>query len=197
MKISDFESIESKLQSKVIQAHPPPLSLSPGKLFSGDYTGINFPVIFKQEYGKELADVINTGTPYILLVSDKFMAILVESAFTGWKTFEAKLTDKNGREIEGYHGLSITGYCGKIDKNKSEVVEKPAPLPGDPPMKYRRGLYVGLDEWDGTDLFSPEGTTYIVATKRVTDIIKSHKLTNLQFRNLADIESWIWEIVDK
>ena len=193
MKISDFENLRGNFQPKVIQAHPQNLPGSPERLFAGDYTGIDFPVVFKQEFGQKLADVIDTGTPYILLVSDKFMDVLIGSAFTGWKTFDAKLTDKKGMEIEGYHGLSITGYCGKIDENKSEVVEKPVPVPGGLPMKFRRGLYVGLDEWDGTDLFCPEGTTYTVASKKVTDILKSHKLTNLQFKNLADIESWIWK----
>lgn len=196
MGIEKFYTFSSKLSSSTIQAHVISLSdkedssglFDQHRLIQGEYDGISFPVIFKQEYGKKLEDVLDTGWPSLFLISDKMKAILEESALTGWQTFEVRLLDKKGQELQGYHGLSITGRCGKIDFSKSEIIEKRlasnAPL-----VKYYKGLHIGLDKWGNNDFFLPEKYFGIIITGRAAEVLKTSKLTNIRLENLGEIET--------
>ena len=159
------------------------------KLIRGDYEKIDFPVVFKQEHGKKLTDTLGTGWPSLYLISDRMKKILEENQLTGWKTFPVKVYDKKGNEIFGYHGFSILGSCGPIDYSKSEIIEKSV-RPNRPPSKYYKGLYVGLDQWDGTDFFMPPKTYEIIVTKKAADVLKKNKITKIQLENLADEEIW-------
>ncbi len=200
MDIKDFYSFGSKLSSSTVQAHPIGLKefhpIDPNKkylydelkLIRGDYSDISFPVIFKQEYGKKLEDVLDTGWASLFLISDKMKAVLEENALTGLKIFAIKLFDKKGTEIHGYHGLSISGRCGKIDYSKSEIIEKRL-VPNAPLGKYYKGLHIGLDTWDGNDFFLPEKYFGIIITSRAAKILKKEKLSNIRIENLADIET--------
>jgi len=196
MEIKNFYDFGEKLFGATLHASPVNLTYQKDesgfdeviKLLMGNYNGINFPVVFKQAYGKRLDDVIRTGHAVLLLISDKMKAVLEDNNLTGWQTFEVKVLDKKGQEIQGYHGLSITGRCGKIDFNKSEVIEKRL-VPEGPLGKYYKGLYVGLDKWDGSDFFLPENYFGAIVTKKAADILKKTKLTNIRLENLADIET--------
>lgn len=196
MKISNYYSLGEKLSGATFQAHPTNLNFKEDekgfddviRLLMGNYEGIEFPVVFKQAYGKRLDDVIRTGHAILFLISDKMKALLEENALTGWKTFAVKVLDKQGQAIQGYHGLSITGRCGKIDYNKSEIVEKRL-VPNAPLGKYYKGLYVGLDNWDGSDFFLPEKYFGTIITSRAAEVLKKSKLTNIRLENLAVIET--------
>ncbi|UII32805.1 hypothetical protein LVD17_03030 [Fulvivirga ulvae] len=88
MTIKDFFSFNSKLVSSTIQVSAVSLKdfspIDPDKtypydenrLIQGDYTDISFPVLFKQEYGKKLQDMLDTGWTSLHLVSDKMTAVL-------------------------------------------------------------------------------------------------------------------------
>lgn len=200
MDIKDFYSFGSKLSSSTVQANPIGLKefhpIDPNKrylydelrLIQGDYLNISFPVIFKQEYGKKLEDILDTGWASLFLISDKMKAVLEENALTGWKTFAVKVLDKKGQEIQGYHGLSITGRCGKIDYSKSEIIEKRL-VPNAPLGKYYKGLHVGLDKWGGSDFFLPEKYFGIIITSKTAEVLKKNKLTNIRLENLGEIET--------
>ena len=200
MNIDYFYIFSSKFSSSTLQVHmigskefhpiDPNKSylFDENKLLLGDYSNISFPVVFKQEYGKKLQDILDTGTATLYLISDKMKATFEDNNLTGWKTFEVKILDKQDKEIQGYHGLSITGRCGKIDYSQSEIVEKRC-VPEGPLGKYYRGLYVGLDKWDGSDFFLPEKNFGTVITNRVADILKKNKFTNICLENLAEIET--------
>lgn len=195
MNIENFYSFSSKLSSSTVQAHAVSLSSKEDsnglsdehRLIQGAYDGISFPVVFKQEYGKKLQDILDTGWASLYLISDKMKAVLKDNNLTGWKTFAVKVLDKQGQEIKGYHGLSITGRCGKIDYNKSEITEKRL-VPDGPLVKYYKGLHVGLDKWDGKDFFLPEKYFGIMTTQRAAEVLKKNKLTNIRLENLAEIE---------
>ena len=113
--------------------------------------------------------------------------VLEDNHLTGWQTFAVRVLTKKGEEISGYHGLSITGRCGKIDYSKSEVITKRL-VPEGPLAKFYKGLHVGLDKWDGSDFFLPEKYLGTIVTSRVAEILKREKLTNVRLENLADIE---------
>jgi len=199
MDIGNFYMFDSKLLSTTIQAHAITLSnkedhdglFDQHRLLKGIYNNIAFPVIFKQEYGKKIEDVLNTGYACLYLISSKFKEVLEENLFTGWKTFPIRLMNKKGHEIQGYYGLSVTGRCGKIDYSKSEIIEKRL-VPNGPLGKYYKGLYIGLDKWDGCDFFLPEDYYGIVTTSRVAEVLKKEKLTNIRLENLKDISVMVF-----
>ncbi len=193
MKIKDFYTLSSKLSSTTFQAHliskPKSESNSQWRLIAGEYN-CDHPIIFKHVYGKKLEDILDTGWPSLYLISDKMKNILEQENLTGWKTFIIQVLDKSGQEIKGYHGLSITGKCGSIDFSQCELIEKQLIYEG-PISKYYKGLYIGLDKWDGSDLFLPEGTFQIITTQKAMDAFKKNKLTNIKFENLVDVETLV------
>lgn len=185
MESKFFFSLSSKLSSSTVQAHPIDLKIEHSKLIKGDYAGIDFPILFKQKYGNELNDMLDTGIAGLFLISDRMKTILEENNLTGWKTFPIKLYDKNGGEIIGYHGLSITGRCGSTSFEKSKIIEKQL-VPTGPICKYYKGIHI--DKWDGSDFFSPDKKYRTFITKKAADILKKNKLTNVRLENLADHE---------
>ncbi len=195
MDISHFYRLGSKLLMATIQAHPLNLNYTEdanrqddvARLLLGNYKNITFPVVFKQSYGHQQRDVLDTGTAILLLISDKMKTVLEENNLTGWKTFPIHLLDKKGVEISGYHGWSITGRCGKIDYSKSEIIQKRL-VPTGPLSDFYRGTFIGLDKWDGSDFFIPDKYYGIMVTDKATAILKKAKLSNLTFINLADTE---------
>ena len=194
MEIRNFFDFSSKPLSSTLQAHPVGLKTDENgvsdhsKLIKGQFSGIDFPVIFKQEYGKKLTDILNTGAAGFFLISDRMKKILEENNLTGWKTFPIKLYDKKRNEIFGYHGFSTVGRCGPIDYEKAEIIEKRR-VPAGPLCKFYKGLHVGLDEWDGNDFFIPDETYGTIITQRAADVLKINKITNMHLVNLADIET--------
>ena len=193
MEIKEFYEFGSKFSSAGFKSEG--LNMQKGeladqwKLIKGEYDGISFPVTFKQYMGKRLKDVLNTGWPGLYLISDKLKANLEKSALTGWKTFPIKLLTKDNSEISGYQGLSITGRCGPIDYTKSEIIEKRS-VPNGPLSKYYKGLYIGLDKWDGTDFFLPGETFHTIITEKAALSLKRERLTNIIIENLSGIETW-------
>jgi len=200
MDIRDFFNFASKLSSSTVQAHAIELDIIPNpsgesssnsdhnRLIYGDYKSLHFPILFKQESGKRWDDILDTGWPSLYLISDRLKRVLKENKLVGWKAFPIKLLDKKGNEIPGYHGFSITGHCGPIDYNKCEIFQKRL-VEGGPIRNFYKVLYVGLDQWDGSDFFHPEGNLGIIVTVKAADILKKNKISNISLRNLSDIET--------
>lgn len=195
MEISNFYILSENFFSTSFQVYPMDLNSKKDendlsdvvKLLMGDYSHIDFPVIFKHKYGKKLDDLIRTGTAILYLLSEKMKLVLEGSHLTGWEKFPVKILDKKDIEIPGYYGLSITGRCGPIDYNKSNIIKKQL-VPNGPMGRYYKGLYVGLDEWDGSDFFIPEKNFGIIITSKAAEVLKKNKLTNIRLVNLKEIE---------
>jgi hypothetical protein len=189
----DFFDFGSKLLSSTFQAGPVGLKEDENgvydhlNLIKGKLKGIDFPVIFKQDYGKNLTDILDTGHAGLFLISDRMKKILEDSGLTGWQTFPIKLYDKKGSEILGYHGFSVIGHCGPISYEKSQIIEK-RKVPTGPLCKFYKGEYIDLNIWDGTDFFTPDGTYETFITKKAADILTKNKITNMRLENLADKE---------
>lgn len=197
INIKDFFDFRSQFLSSTIQAHSVGLKKDANgindqwKLIKGNYEGINFPVTFKQKYGKKLTDILDTGWPSLYLISDRMKTILEDSQLTGWQTFPIKLYDENGNEIPGYHGFSITGKCSPITYESCEIIEKRM-VPNGPICKFYKGM--SIEDWDGSDLFTPEGTYDTLISKKAADVLKKNKITNLNLINLADSETDIDDV---
>lgn len=199
MHIKDFYRLSSKLVSSTVQVHAIGLTdFSPidpdrhydhdqNKLIHADYSGIAFPVEFRKVSGKKLLDILDTGWANLYIISKKMKTVLEDNELTGWKTFEVNILDKSGQEIRDYYGFSIIGTCGTIDYGKSEIIEKRL-IPNGPLSKYYKGLYVGLDQWDGNDFFLPKEYSCAIITNKSMEILKKNKITNVRFSNLSEIE---------
>src|SRR5262245_57966928 len=113
METNIFFDFASKLVSSNVQVQAQTIDLEVdenavslsdhSKLIKGQYDGIDFPVIFKQKYGKKFNDILDTGWPSLYLISDRLKGILEENSLTGWQIFPIKLYNKKGNEIFGYY----------------------------------------------------------------------------------------------
>lgn len=190
---NNFYIFSSKLISSTIQAHPINLNknkvendlFDEFKLIKADYSGISFPVVFKQKYGKRFMDILDTGWPNLYLISTRLKDILEENDLSGWKTFGIELFDKANQKINGYHGFSITGQCGPIDYSRSEIFQKQISING-PFSTYYKGLF--FENWDGSDFFLPKNVFEILITERTAEILKINKITNVNLEKVSDCE---------
>lgn len=195
MNTKDFYILNSKLLSSTIQVHCFSLSqkqdvnglFEEHKLIQGVYDNITFPVLFKQEYGNKLADILDTGWSSLYLISDKMKTLLENNLLTGWKTFPVKVSSKEGKEIEGFHGFSITGRCGLVDFTKAETITKEL-VPGGPMGEFNKGLYFDIEAWDKSDFFIPENYFGIIVSKKASEILSNSNLSNINLLNLLDVE---------
>ena len=198
--INVFFDFRSQFLSSTIQAHAVGLQKDANgindqwKLIKGTYKDINFPVTFKQKHGKKFTDILDTGWPSLYLISDKTKTVLEEGHLTGWKTFPIKLYDENGNDIPGYHGFSITGKCSPVTYESCAIIEKRM-IPNGPICKFYKGIFI--NDWDGSDFFTPEGTYETFITEKSANILKKNKITNLKLINLVDRETDIDDVTKK
>lgn len=157
------------------------------ELVIGDYSNIQFPLIFKQLSGRQWTDVLIPPSVSVCVFSIRFYEILKKNAVTGLQSYPVYIIDNKGKEIYDYVGVSIIGRCGPIDYSKCEIYEKSI-VPNGPVNKYYKGLFIGLDKWDGSDFFLPEGTLSIIISERVKELIQTHKVSNIDLKKLSDIE---------
>ena len=193
MEMKDFFDFGSELTLSTVHAPPINLNISDRlKLIKGDYTNIEFPIIFKQDFGKKLTDILSTEFSGFYLISDRMKIILEETELTGWKPFPIILYDKKGNEIPKYHGFSTTGKSGPISYDNCEIIEKRY-VPNGPICKFYKGLFI--DKWDGSDFFMPEETCGTFVTKKAADVLREHKISNLRLENLTDRETSVSSIL--
>jgi len=176
---------DSEVSSSTIQAYIQDETIDHIKLIRGEYEGIEFPILFKHEYGRKYKDVIDTGRINFFLISDKFKNVLKENKLTGWQVYPIKLVDKKDNEIFGYHGLSINGRCSPITFEKSKIIEQQL-VPKGPITKYYKGLWI--EGWDGNDFFCPQDDYEIFISERAANILTNSGVSNLSLKDLADYE---------
>lgn len=157
------------------------------KILKGDLTGIKLPITFIQTSGRKWMDILNPSSVSLYIVVDKFIELMCRNHTTGWKTYPVRILDKKGTEINGYCGLSITGKCGPVDYSKSQIIKKRL-VPNGLQTKYYKGLYFDLNNWDGSDIFIPQGSLHIIITEKVKKVIQQNKITNVSLQNLAEYE---------
>lgn len=191
MHFDEFYYFGSKLVQSTLMACPvefEKVSFSDENvwnLIKGNYDSFEFPLTFRQEDGKILRDILETGWSSRYLISSRLKELLENQNFTGWKTYPIKLYDKKSNEIHGYHGFSVTGKCAPISFKNSKIIEKQF-VPTGPICKYFKGI--DLDEWDGSDFFCPEGNIGIYVTRKVTQVLKGNKITNVRFEDVTELE---------
>ena len=159
------------------------------ELIYGKYDNVEFPLVFRQEKGyggKKMTDFLNTGYACFYPISDKVLNLLIENNITGWKTYPIKVYDKFGTEIPGYHGFSITGRCRDIDLSLLNEKVDYQYIKSGPVYQYYKGFPLDLSTWDGSDMFLLSGTGFFFYTRKVYDIFKKNKISNIGYENVMD-----------
>ena len=144
----------------------------------------------RESGGDVLCDVVWTTLVQPVLISNRVADIFRQGAFTGWTTYRVELYDKKGVRVPDYHGLAVTGRCGAIDRSRSRKVRHPI-MPGTLPANFWRGLFFKDDWWDGSDIFLPEGTGFIIVVERVKNALESLNIPNIKFDRLDTHETHI------
>lgn len=162
----------------------PPAKIS--QLLRGE-TILSSPLQFHHHMGSRPTDILDTGH-VIPLISDRVFNILQDDGFSGWSTYPVEVFGKGGARLPGYHGLMVTGRCGPIDQSRSRIIVKPPPVPTGRHYQVRLGLYFDPASYDGSDLFLPEGTAFILVTERVKKALENAKCSNAALERITEIE---------
>ena len=133
---------------------------------------IQFPIVFYQEDGKRMRDVLDMRSVGFFVISDRMKSILEENGFTGWKTYPVRLYDKKKNLISGYSGFTVTGKGGRVYYPLNEA--------WNPVLGWNPAC------WDGSDFFHFENTRHIIITERVMKVLKKHKIDAIDMEPLED-----------
>jgi hypothetical protein len=119
-----------------------------------------------------------------VLVQESIVALWTSAGVTGWGRYPVEIHNKFEGDMSGYHGLSVSGRCGPIDRSRSQVVES---LDGG---RYERrvGLHWDPATWDGSDLFmTPSDDSWILMTGRVALLLHEHRARNYNWVDVSAI----------
>lgn len=144
------------------------------------------PLTFHRHSCSKPMDRIASTWVALELVSDRVVQTLRAGAFTGWSTYPVRVFGKDKREIPGYHGWSVTGRCGPIDRSLSQKIWADPTVPGGEASYKWKGLLFDPRTWDGSDIFCPKGTTFTFVTERVRDALERAKLTNIELEPITE-----------
>jgi hypothetical protein len=146
---------------------------------------------FRWRKGRDKCDFLITDW-MIILISESLRRLFVNRRYSGWKSFEAPIL-KDGEVLCKYHGLVVTGKSGPIDNSLSKRVVYPSPVPEGNEHEGLQGLYFPINSWDGSDIFSPQGTMFVMATQRVRDSIEEYGATGVELTAISDVENIVAE----
>lgn len=126
----------------------------------------------------------HVGAP---IVSSRFVEVLQEQGLTGWLTYPITLTDRDGAELSGYCVLGVSGRCGPINDDLSELVTVPPPVPTGRESRQLKGLVFDSETWDGSDFCCPtDGTLNTFVSARATEALRRARLTGFDLEPAAE-----------
>lgn len=143
------------------------------------------PIPFRWGEGSRLYDLLLSTLPSYL-ASTRCFSALEEAGATGWSTYPIDLHGKNDEVIEGYRGLVVTGRCGPLQLDRSRI-ETRIGASGKP---YKAGIGLCFDAatWDGSEVFTPQGTTFVFVTDKMRRALESAEISNVSFTRLSEFE---------
>lgn len=145
------------------------------------------PLQFDAYQGGQATDVLWSTSLWPFFVSDRTLKLLSEHEISGWTTYPVELFDRQGAPIPGYHGFAVTGPVCALDRSRSEIIDKPPPVPGGRGYQVYRGLYFDESQWDGSDMLWIDKADPVMV-ERVYRLFKRHKISNVQFVPLDEDE---------
>ncbi|MCA9368272.1 hypothetical protein KC887_08535 [Candidatus Kaiserbacteria bacterium] len=145
------------------------------------------PIQFRVYQGGQATDFLWTQSVWLTCVSQRTVDLLLKEKISGWSTYLVEVFDRKGDFLPGYHGFAVTGPTYDLDRSRSTLIDKPAPVPGGKGYQVYRGLYFDESHWDGSDMFWIDRAGEAV-TERVYQLFKRHKISNVKFTPLNEDE---------
>lgn len=138
------------------------------------------PLVVRRAMGGPLRDAIELTSVFPYVVSDRFREVLVRHDFRGWITYPVELYDKAGKQVSDYHALCITGRCGPVRRWRGFSPSRILLMEG-------RGLHVDARTWDGSDLFVPEKSGWLLVLEPVMQALRRATLSGLHFEPIREV----------
>jgi hypothetical protein len=143
---------------------------------------------FEVVEGRAAFDLIGTDLGVAKVLSDAVFAVLRREQLTGWRSAPASIRTRDGRTIHGYSLLVVCGRSGPFEDRYSERVQLPALAAGGAAMPGLKGMCFDPHTWDGSDVFTPDGSAAVVVTARAGVALERARLTNIALTRLSEIE---------
>lgn len=181
--------LEDAMSRGSMRVDPCNLGIDYVSLFLGDYLPSSVVEYRQSSKACRHDDLIGSSDAVSRIMSERTIDALDASGCTGWRKYEIKLEDADGRSIQGYSGIQIVGRSGPIDPSRARngVIR----MEGGVEYPSRLGLYFDTETWDGSDVFCPIGTTLFLVTNKVKTVIDELACTNVQLTSLAEAECLI------
>ncbi len=137
----------------------------------------------------ELFDPVLKGT-LVPLINNEVKEVFERTGLTGWKSTPVKLEIKRGQFNYDYHRLFIIGAIGPILYDDAPILEKTVDLGYQMyKKKYKKGLILDLNTWDGTDFFMSTDTSgYIIISEKAKETIELTKTDNVIITPVQELE---------
>lgn len=183
MNLSNFYILEEKATRGAVNLYPRD-KIDYNQIFKNQIIP-DFKLSYFVSSGKKFYDFLPTSTGYGLLISNRIVELFLEHNFNGWFAIPTEILK---HEDYSYSFLSICGKSGPLDLNKFELIEKPL-IPGmKKPLVVKKGMSFDINTWDGSSIFSPEGTLHTIITEEVKNVLEARKATNVSMYKLIDYE---------
>lgn len=133
-------------------------------------------------------DLLFCGWPSLCVVSERIRLNL--DGTTGIQFHPVAILDKKLSLVDhSYYGFHITGRCGSLIKSlrKEEIARS---IPEGPEYVKKVGLYFDPNAWDGSDFFCPDGTAYIIVSKKVANILDQSQFSNIRLQPITEVETF-------
>jgi hypothetical protein len=175
--MTDFFVLRDPLGTRAFRARFED-EIDPYALLRRDYEP-EHPLKMAHASGSDLFEIVWTTSVVPIIVSSDAINVLESNGISGWETYPVVLHDRQGKKVEDYVGLTITGRCGSLDEARS--AREWSVMPGG---RYRvlRGLFFDPETWDGSDLFvsSTPGSGSVFASDRVNKVLRDKRVRNLK-----------------
>lgn len=145
-------------------------------------------IVFNHSQGRWVRDYIPTTYSILHLFSDRVLSELNRKSITGFKSIPVTLKNKKNENIEGYSLFVVTGTCGETYKDESTIRVIPPPTEFGKSMEAYIGLFFNIDSWDGSDIFVPKNSGFILFTERAKEIFLGLNVSNLTVKKISEME---------
>lgn len=129
--------------------------------------------------GARHADLLGTEEVDVFFISPSFLAVL--EPLTGWRRGnQVVVEDRQGRSAR-YTQLIVKGRSGQVRSPQSRATNE------SDGFADVRGMPIEPDGWDGADLFTPEGSSFILLSQRAADVLRAAQLSNVEIEDASEV----------
>lgn len=132
---------------------------------------------FGRHSGTRFYDFHGCTAAVLYFISEYAASEFQKHSITGWQYLPVQI---DLPKAPNFGILQITGRGGPLELSHTKVLAK------DYFTEYR-GLVLDRRLWDGSDLFLPRDSGFILARPRVREVVKQCKLKNFEFEPVSEI----------